>query len=247
MLTQSPIQRTKNITEQVQDLLRERILQGIYPLGVRMPSEERLAQELDVSRATVRSALAAIASEGLIDRRHGDGTYPTPSILELSVRSYNAWNIELQIRQRGARAANRILAQGFREPTRQEVETLKLGEGEQVFSMRRLFLADELPVMLAIYSVHGGGLDPAFSRANIEGPFLEFLNRNHQRRMQSGAAHFKAVLAGEFAEILQVEPQTPLLLMEALVADEMGQPILVAREYYRGQEGFVLPIAPISP
>lgn len=247
MINQPPIQRSKTIAGQVQDLLRQRISQGVYPPGERMPSEERLAKELNVSRATVRSALAAAASEGLVQRRHGDGTYPTPRVFELSLRAKNAWDIENQIRQRGYRASNKILEQNIRPATAHEHARLTLEPGEPVLAIRRLFLANDQPVMLAVHIVRSEGLDPGFPPAAVQQPMLEFLDQYHRRRIHSGYVHFKSILGGENAEALQVDHRNPLLLLEALISDENGQPMLLAWEYYRGQDGFVMPIAPFQP
>lgn len=48
---------------------------GRVATGDRLPSERSLSQELGVSRAVVREALAALDLAGLIDRRTGDGAY----------------------------------------------------------------------------------------------------------------------------------------------------------------------------
>lgn len=53
----------------------ERIRQGEFKPGDLLPSEDRLCAEYRVSRITVRRALAALAGEGLIERRRGVGTF----------------------------------------------------------------------------------------------------------------------------------------------------------------------------
>ncbi|WP_018749217.1 FadR/GntR family transcriptional regulator [Chitiniphilus shinanonensis] len=55
--------------------LRERIAQGAYPLGSRIPVEPELAASLGVSRNTVREAVRVLAFCGVLDVRQGDGTY----------------------------------------------------------------------------------------------------------------------------------------------------------------------------
>lgn len=55
--------------------LEAAIAQGRYASGARLPAERVLGAALGVSRATVRDALAALVSRGLLQRRQGDGTY----------------------------------------------------------------------------------------------------------------------------------------------------------------------------
>jgi len=54
---------------QVAGILRQRIEEGVYPAGMRLNSEDELAVEFDVSRATVRQAMSELATEGLVVRR----------------------------------------------------------------------------------------------------------------------------------------------------------------------------------
>lgn len=55
--------------------LRRRILQGELPDGSKLPAERDLAAAYGVSGATVREAVRVLSSTGLIDVRHGSGSY----------------------------------------------------------------------------------------------------------------------------------------------------------------------------
>jgi GntR family transcriptional regulator, arabinose operon transcriptional repressor len=55
--------------------LRQQILDGSLPPGSRLPTENELALDLRVSRGTVRQALSALESEGLLDRTQRRGTF----------------------------------------------------------------------------------------------------------------------------------------------------------------------------
>jgi GntR family transcriptional repressor for pyruvate dehydrogenase complex len=64
----SPVRRAR---EQVETQLREAILSGTFRRGDKLPSEVELAESFSVSRTTVREALRALASEGLISKVPG--------------------------------------------------------------------------------------------------------------------------------------------------------------------------------
>ncbi|MCG3147078.1 MAG: putative fructoselysine utilization operon transcriptional repressor [Verrucomicrobiae bacterium] len=59
--------------------LRDQILSGRRPCGQQLPAERVLCRQLQVSRITIRHALQLLTHEGLIQRRHGSGTYVAPN------------------------------------------------------------------------------------------------------------------------------------------------------------------------
>lgn len=68
-------ERTKLLHKQLITYFRERILDGRLPAGTRLPNDNELAAEYQVSRDTVRQALALLADEDLIERVQGRGTF----------------------------------------------------------------------------------------------------------------------------------------------------------------------------
>jgi len=65
---------SQDIIEQVRDL----VTSGRLKPGDRLPSERELSQALSVSRSSVREAIRAMESLGLIDARAGEGTFVVP-------------------------------------------------------------------------------------------------------------------------------------------------------------------------
>jgi len=59
------------------DDLRERILSGELSNGSRLAAERELAEQYGVSGATIREAVRVLATIGLVDVRHGAGTFVT--------------------------------------------------------------------------------------------------------------------------------------------------------------------------
>ncbi|TQF66972.1 FadR family transcriptional regulator [Rhodococcus spelaei] len=69
--------RTGPLVPRVEQVLRERISAGDWAVAQRIPNEAALATELGVGRSSVREAIRLIARDGLLDVRHGVGTFVT--------------------------------------------------------------------------------------------------------------------------------------------------------------------------
>ena len=140
--------QVKTLADQVEDLLRGRIREGIYAPGSRMPSESELSEELGVSRATVRTVLAKLAVNGLILRRQGDGTYVNARVGKISAHLGNVWDFICLIESNGFSPSIQFISKDVRPATEKEAEMLSIAPGEQLLSLRRLFYADDTPVIL---------------------------------------------------------------------------------------------------
>jgi len=62
--------------------LEKLILEGVLNPGERLPPERELSRELDVSRPSLREALQKLEASGLLETRHGGGTYVRNTIAE---------------------------------------------------------------------------------------------------------------------------------------------------------------------
>jgi GntR family transcriptional regulator, transcriptional repressor for pyruvate dehydrogenase complex len=70
-----PIKKTR-LAEEVADRIRMLILNGTFPPGNPLPSERLLTKRLGVSRGSLRDALRMLEMIGLLETRHGQGTFP---------------------------------------------------------------------------------------------------------------------------------------------------------------------------
>ena len=59
----------------VADILRKDLAEGVFRDGQTLMTEEELRFRFDVSRQTIRQAIALLEDDGLVDRRRGSGTY----------------------------------------------------------------------------------------------------------------------------------------------------------------------------
>ena len=66
---------SRRLYQQIADQIRELIQAGVFEVGARLPAERDLAQQLGVSRPSLREALIALDVEGNVEIRSGSGVY----------------------------------------------------------------------------------------------------------------------------------------------------------------------------
>jgi len=78
-----PVEAKTRLYEQVLDRLRNYVVEGGLRAGDRLPPERDLAARLGVSRASVKQAIVVLEVQGLVEARHGGGTYLVRDSLEV--------------------------------------------------------------------------------------------------------------------------------------------------------------------
>lgn len=71
----SSVQTRRRAADSISDDLRAKIVSGTLPHGARLPTERDLAEVYGVSGPTIREALQGLSAIGLLNFRHGSGTY----------------------------------------------------------------------------------------------------------------------------------------------------------------------------
>lgn len=66
---------TSPLYAQVTDAMRERIVKGVWPIGMQIPSLPLLSEEFGVALITVRQAVQLLKDEGLLQPEQGRGTF----------------------------------------------------------------------------------------------------------------------------------------------------------------------------
>src|SRR3954452_12072856 len=111
--------------------LSRRIESQEFPPGSLLPSEAELASQFGVTRMTVRQALAGLAAQGVIERRHGHGTIVAPFRLQRQVQRPTGLAEELI--SRGLTPGSRVLQFDEIRPTSEARSRLWIGPRGTVF------------------------------------------------------------------------------------------------------------------
>jgi GntR family transcriptional regulator len=218
----------------VHDELRQRIDQGRFAAGARLPSEPDLAAELQVSRATLREALRALEDEGLLRRRQGSGTYVAPHPRMANNLDMN-FGVTDAIRAAGMRAG---IAQGRRwtEPaSAAEAARLELEPGQDVLVVERVRTAEGKPVVLSRDVLPGRlvGDRPQVVQEMLHRSIYEVLERELGVVIHHGVATFRPIRADQaVAGRLGVPRGELLLYIWQVDYAEDGAPVLSSHEFH---------------
>jgi GntR family transcriptional regulator len=93
------------ITRQILDQVRAQVASGALAPGDRLPSVRVLAHELAVNQNTVLRVYERLETEGLIDRRHGDGCYVSRAPTRGQVRAQHEL-VEREVERLARQAAS---------------------------------------------------------------------------------------------------------------------------------------------
>jgi GntR family transcriptional regulator len=140
------LEGTEHLHRRVYRTIAEEIAQGALPVGSRLPSERELSDRLEVSRATVRRALAELGNAGLVDSYAGRGTFVSAGPIGEAPNALQSFS-EVGA-TRGLRATAKVLLARVRPADLDEGEALGVVAGADVFELERVRLLDGLPVSI---------------------------------------------------------------------------------------------------
>jgi GntR family transcriptional regulator len=217
---------------QIQGLLTRSLTQGEWKAGEALPSEPELAQRFKVSQGTVRKALDTLATDGLLVRRQGKGTF-VATHAEAQVQ-YRFLRLMPDAGAREAMQRRFLELKRLRAPA-EVARALELGSGDSVLQLRRLLLAGEAPVVLDEIWLPARlfkGLSAERLQA-YRGPMYGLFEAEFGVQMIRAEEKIRAVAAAEAdAALLAVAPGTPLLLVERRSLTYADRPVELRRGLY---------------
>ncbi len=191
----------KTVAKQVDEILLERIRGGSYLPGSRMPSESELSEELGVSRATIRTALAKLAASGLILRKQGDGTYVNARARDASALFGNLWDLVELIEGNGFKPSIRLLSIERRPATEKEAYALALEAGDDLVCLRRVFYADTQAVILAENAIPFSLLREPFEKIDGSLHIRDIFQKYFHQRIAFAITDIRSMMIGTEAHL----------------------------------------------
>lgn len=241
--------------QQIADDIRQRILDGVYQAGDKLPTESDLMDEYGVSRIVIRNATEALQNEGLVTKRQGAGTFvreQRPPRKRISGDLYGKRPTSSPMR-RQTEAEGRRSEWEYQTrrttATRAIAERLSIEPGDQVVRTTYRFFADDEPIMLstsyephaliagtAVEQPEGGPITGVVPRMDSIGQYITHVTEDVNARAPRPYE----------AEQLQIAPGVPVItIIRTYYADERPVEtcdIVVAADRYT--LSYTIPIPP---
>ena len=214
---------------QVAQHLEHMIESGELPMGTRLENETDLADQLGLSRPTMRRAIEYLVGRGLLVRKRGIGTQVVHTKVTREVELTSLYDDLAKTRRA---PSTRVVS--FRTEAAPDALAVKLGipAGTQVYVFERLRYADAEPLALMRnhVPVHLLRLSPA----DLEAQGLYNLLRANgvTMRIAKQAIGARAATAAE-ARALGERAGAPLLTMERSAYDDHGRAVEHGHHLYR--------------
>lgn len=129
---------------QISQLIRQQIESGELGPGEQIPTEKELQEQFNVSRSTVRQALADLVYAGLLERRSTKGTIVARTKLEETLFGFGSFTNEILKRNRVPQT--KVLDFKMMPAPEMVAQQLQIEPGCQVAALERLRIVDGEPV-----------------------------------------------------------------------------------------------------
>lgn len=209
---------------QLETLLWERIRSGEWKPDDRLPSEDELAREHGVSKITVRQALRDLAAAGLVRREQGRGTFVCAPPLEQGPRELTSFSEEM--RKRGLQPSSVVLERDLVPAGPTVAGKLRLRESEPVFRLKRVRLADGVPMGIQTAYVPSYLVPGIMEEDLAAGSLYEILGRKYGLiPARARETHSARLVAPEEARCLAAAEGSPVLAAERVSFLPDGRPL----------------------
>jgi GntR family transcriptional regulator len=187
-----------------------RLTSGEWTAGERLPSETELAAQYGVARMTIRQAVGALASEGIVVRRQGLGTFAIGRLPPRPADELLSFTEEL--RRQGHEVQTKLINAAVEQPPSVARTALQLGENAATVMIRRARLVDGCPIVIQnswLPYARFAGLD---ADPPLDGSLYAMLESRYGVRIVRAKQVFTATVVDETdAALLELEPAAPVL------------------------------------
>lgn len=213
--------------------LKQKLSDGAWAAGERLPTQREIANGFGVTVMTVRQALQLLEQEELVVMRHGLGTFVAPKRIRYAMG--NLRSLAQEVTAQGLELKTHILRRQLVEAHPHVAELLKIEPGEPVFSIERLRFVGLEPIVYQhtqLLPAIGEALDDV-DLSDIS--LYDYLQSELKIELAHAQERIHAIaLAAHEATLLDEELHAAALLSERVTFSVAGDPIMFDRAFMPG-------------
>ncbi|WP_428673782.1 GntR family transcriptional regulator, partial [Roseibium sp.] len=133
---------------QLRRRIQQAIDEGVLKENEPLPSEREIAAITDLSRVTVRKAVAGLVDDQVVVQKRGSGSYVAPKVHKVEQRLSSLTSFSEDMARRGLTASSEWLRRGIFPASPEEIFALGLTSGQRVARVDRLRKADGIPMAI---------------------------------------------------------------------------------------------------
>ncbi len=220
--------------DSVRRALLERIRSGELVPGQRLGAERDLARQLGVSRSTLRQALGSLELSGQVRRTpgRGGGTFISHGKIERDLS--RVVGLPALLRAQGIVAGTQVVGTATLPADEATRAALSLDEGDFVFDVVRIRLADGSPISLEHARLPATRF-PGLLEHPLGGSLYELLQLSYGVEPGEAVERIEVASASsDEARILGVTEGAPLLSITRTTVDQDGAPLEYSHDLFRG-------------
>jgi len=213
----------------VYNALYSDIVNQVYEEGEFLPSETLLAKKYEVSRNTLRQALAVLNEDGLIIKSQGKGTLVAiRTTKEVNHALFNPMRVSCK-----DIITHVEYLYNFAPPTRIAKEKLRLKQSDLILASNNIYYVQDRPVGFSFIQIPMKTIEKFGVDVSVEEEVEELI----ETKIYSGAVNatmtIKLIYANEMeVEFLGIEAMVPILLSENILLDNKSEPIARCKCYF---------------
>jgi phosphonate metabolism transcriptional regulator PhnF len=224
---------------QISDILLQKIEEGEYLPGSRLPTESDLGRRFGVNRHTAREALKKLKNDGIVFSRQGKGTFVADT--KIRYRVSKKARFTSSILEAGLTPGTQLIGTGRNAADVDLAEKLGLDVGEPVLTLELLRLASEIPFMVATSYLPANRFIGLGEQMSASSSLYEVLRKQYGIEPNRTESVFEAVMPEDRdMQFLRIEPGVPLLLVRSIVHDQYGSTVEYCETRMRGDIGSML-------
>lgn len=210
---------------QLKSYIQNQVVGGVWETGSKLPSEEILMKQLDVSRGTIRKAFDLLIEDGVVERIHGVGTFVKSAKITYPF-AQELVSFEEAMNKKKISFETEVIKFTKILPNKNIQKRLNISKDEEVFYIERRRKVDDKTVIVLfnwVTSERASGLEN--EDLEQQGLFTS-LEKVMNQKIKYGSRKFTAELVDKkLAKLMDLPEKSPVLKIEQITFREDNSPI----------------------